>query len=52
MIFFAKRNEVKKKEIKKKKAQLGLRLRIILSLIWPKIKNTKARPILGILIKK
>ena len=42
---------MKKKEINKRKAQLGYRLRIILSLIWPKIKNTEAGPIWDTLIK-
>ena len=49
---FAKKNEVKTKEIKNSKLKFCKKLRIILSLIWPTIKNTEAGPIWDILIKK
>ena len=49
---FAKKNEVKTKEIKYSKLKFCNKLRIILSLIWPKIKSTEAGQIWGILIKK
>ena len=49
---FAKKNEVKTKEIKNSKLKFCKKLRIILSLIWPKIKNTEARPIWGYSYKK
>ena len=37
---------------KNRKAGLDQKLRIVLSLIWPEIKNYEAEPIWGILIKK
>ena len=37
---------------KNREAGLDQKLRIVLSLIWPEIKNYEAEPIWGILIKK
>ena len=37
---------------KNREAGLDQKLRIVLSSIWPEIKNYEAEPILGILIKK
>ena len=40
------------KKNKNREAGLDQKLRIVLSLIWPEIKNYEAEPIWGILIKK
>ena len=42
----------KGKRNKNREAGLDQKLRIVLSLIWPEIKNYEAEPIWGILIKK
>ena len=40
------------KKNKNRESGLDQKLRIVLSLIWPEIKNYEAEPIWGILIKK
>ena len=49
---FRKTEAWKGKKNKNREAGLDQKLRIVLSLIWPEIKNYEAEPIWGILIKK
>ena len=47
-----RKTEARKGKNKNREAGLDQKLRIVLSLIWPEIKNYEAEPIWGILIKK
>ena len=47
-----RKTEAWKGKNKNREAGLDQKLRIVLSLIWPEIKNYEAEPIWGILIKK
>ena len=47
-----RKTEARKGKNKNREAGLDQKLRIVLSSIWPEIKNYEAEPIWGILIKK